>query len=126
MSVLTENGRKRYEILRPKWIKDFLPEEFPVESSEQLYEEVKKVLEEQMVNQKKVCTLLDFILEQDEIEGEVEGSYSIHMVEDYSYERLVERFNRLTTKNKLTAVRMRFEPYYLSEDLTWIIIVCNN
>lgn len=126
MNVLTQNGRKRYEILRPKWIKDFLPEEFPVETSEQLYEEVRKVLKEQMINQKKVCTAFGFIPEEDEIKGAEEGFYSITVVEEYSYEKLLERFDRQTTKSKLTAVRMVFEPHCQSEDLTWIIIVCNN
>lgn len=126
MSILTAMGRKRYAILRPKWIEDFLPEEYPVQSSDELYGEVKKVLKEQMINQKKVCTLLDFILENDEIEGVEEGSYSIPVVEEYSYEKLVQRFDRITSKSTLTAVGMRFEPHYLSEDLTWVIIVRNN
>ena len=79
-----------------------------------------------MTNQKKVCTYFGFILETDEVNGEVEGYHSIPMVEDYSCEKLVEKFDKETSQSKLTAVRIVFEPHYNSEDLTWFIIVSNN
>lgn len=126
MSILTKRGRGRYEVLTPKWIMNFLPEEVGVEDSKELYDEVKKVLEEQMLNQEKECTAFGFILEDDETDGVSEGFNSFTEVHNYSHEKLLKKFESYITKYKITAVRMVFEPLYSCDDLTWSIIVCNN
>lgn len=126
MINLTKLGKQRYESFRPLW------ERNPVETRlfltcEELYSEVRALLKEQMCEKGKVCTLFGVIERSYELSEFFElGFSSINVVEDYTYEKLIERFERMITKEQLVAFGLRFEPHYLSEERTHFIMICND
>lgn len=116
-------GEKRYKLLKPLYVENI--DTTGVINSSELYDKVREILKELMCEQKQVCTYFGFTTKRDELENADSGFYSYHIVEDYSYEQLLERFNREIVRNKLTGISLRFETYYGAADDKWFIIVCN-
>lgn len=123
MNNFSEMGEKRYKILKPLLV-DVI-DTTSVETTQDLYDKVREILKDQMCIQKKVCTYFGFTTRRDELENADAGHYSYNVVEYYSYEELIERFNREVARYELTGFRLRFATYYGAGDENCFIVVCN-
>ena len=125
LTDLTKTGKQRYDSFKPLWYKRAITLKL-FSKIDELYDEVRRVLKEQMCEQGKVCTLFNVITRSYELAEFFElGTESIVAVEAYSYEQLLARFEGMIQRDELTAVGVRFEPYFEANINTIFIMICN-
>ncbi|MDE5830937.1 MAG: hypothetical protein K2H53_04765 [Clostridia bacterium] len=122
MISLSEKGKKRYEKLRVD-----KQEVIEVATSEDLYNEVERIIKEYMCEKKQICIWMSYLIKK--LEDEMDGMFLEKGVEKKSYKKIVNSFEGVISKAELTAVAIWFSPYYPSKndkDITRFVIVTSN